>query len=234
MNLLVSSANPANAGVHSPLVELLLDFGAAINGLENDGSPIMTALAFGYPDAAETLERRGARLDNVLAAAALGREDLVRRFVVDAVTLAPSARFMGTGWLRVPSDPKTQIGLALVWAIKHRRTRVAELLLEMGVDPAAKDTDEMTALHWAAANGAIDLVDRLVQRGAPLEVKNRWGGTVLSSTAYFAIFRPVSGVDYPAVIEALISAGADVLPAAWAADEERVGAVLRRHGARRE
>src|SRR5439155_459665 len=83
-----------------------------------DGSPIITALVFGYGDAAETLARRGARADNILVAAALGRQDLVKRFVVDAVTLAPDARLVDTRWLRVPRDPQAHIELALVWAIK--------------------------------------------------------------------------------------------------------------------
>jgi len=232
MNLLVSSAHPAQARLQCPLIEVLLDFGAAINGLDDDGSPIITALVFGYGAAAETLARRGARADNILVAAALGRQDLVKRFVVDAVTLAPDARLVDTRWLRVPRDPQAHIELALVWAIKYTRMRVAEFLIQAGVDPAAKDNDQMTALHWAAATGMMDLIKVLLERGAPLEVKNRWGGTVLASTAYFAIYQPVQGVDYPAVLEALLDAGADVSAAAWAADDERIADVLRRHGAR--
>ena len=156
----------------------------------------------------------------------------MKRFVVDAVTLAPDARLVDTRWLRVPRDPQAHIELALVWAIKYTRMRVAEFLIQAGVDPAAKDNDQMTALHWAAATGMMDLIKVLLERGAPLEVKNRWGGTVLASTAYFAIYQPVQGVDYPAVLEALLDAGADVSAAAWAADDERIADVLRRHGAR--
>src|SRR5438093_3900899 len=48
MNLLVSSVHPAAAGLQSKLVELLLDFGASINGVEDDESPLMTSLSFGY------------------------------------------------------------------------------------------------------------------------------------------------------------------------------------------
>ncbi len=47
MSMLVSSQPPARAGLQVALVETLLDFGAAIEG------PLMTALAFGYRDAAE-------------------------------------------------------------------------------------------------------------------------------------------------------------------------------------
>src|ERR1700730_755859 len=51
MSMLVSSSHPAEAGVQVALVETLLDFGAAIEPLGSAkwGSPLMTALAFGYP-----------------------------------------------------------------------------------------------------------------------------------------------------------------------------------------
>ena len=68
----------------------------------------------------------------------------------------------------------------------------------------------MTALHHAAAHGLIDLARALVARGAPLEVENVWGGTGLDSTAYFAEFAPIRGVDYAPVLQMLVDAGADV------------------------
>jgi hypothetical protein len=83
-------------------------------------------------------------------------------------------------------------------------------------------------LHWAAANGLLDLVDELLRRGAPLEARNEWDGTVLSSTAWFALNDPRAGVDYPAVLARLVAAGADPEPAAWAADDPRTGGALRR------
>ncbi|HSA55070.1 MAG TPA: ankyrin repeat domain-containing protein [Gemmatimonadaceae bacterium] len=210
MNLLVSSSHPADAGLQSPLVELLLDFGAAINGLEDDGSPLMTALAFWYGGAAETLARRGARIDNAVAAAGVGREDLVRRFVIDRETLASDVRFFETRWFRTPREPRAHIEMAFVTACHFGRESIANFFLDLGVDVTARDKDEMTPLHWAAASGMSELVRRLVARGAPLEVKNTWGGTVLDSTAYFVCFMPVPGMDYRPVMETLIAAGADV------------------------
>ena len=55
-----------------------------------------------------------------------------------------------------------------------------------------------------------EMVKKLVARGAPLEAKNAWGGTVLDSTAYFAYHMPAPGVDYRPIMETLIAAGADV------------------------
>ncbi len=131
MNLLVSSAHPAGAGLQSALAEVLLDHGAAINGLEDTGSPILTALAFGYRETAETLARRGARIDHVVMAAAVGRLDLVREWVKDATTLSKEhSPYRGPYWVSIPDDAQGQIEMALAWACKFGRADVARYLLE--------------------------------------------------------------------------------------------------------
>src|SRR6202023_1988511 len=65
MSMLVSSSHPAEAGLQAPLVELLLDFGAAVEGrgTRKWGGPLVTALVFGMSDAAKALARRGACVD---------------------------------------------------------------------------------------------------------------------------------------------------------------------------
>lgn len=231
MNLLVSSAHPAGAGLQVPLVETLLDFGAAINGLEDNASPLMTALAFGYLDAAKALSRRGARVDNVISAASLGRVDQVRSFVVDGIKVPSS--LVAIPWLRLTNDPKVHLERALVSACAFGQLAVVQLLMDHGVDPAAKDNDGMTGLHWAAASGYLNIVRLLLQRGAPLEVKNGRGKTVLPSTLDFALQYADDSVYYAAVIETLIAGGADLgalshLPTGI----ELIDEVLRRHGAR--
>jgi ankyrin repeat protein len=230
MNLLVSNAHPAGAGLMPALVDVLVDYGAATNGVGDDESPMMTALDFGYGDAAETLAKRGARVDNVVTAAALGRLDLVRRFVLDKRALAPGVPLVAPRWRNLPDDPTQHIELALVWACKFARADVAEFMLDIGVDPASKDGYDMTPLHWSAPNGMIGVVRRLLSLGAPLEALNRWEGTVLGSTIHFAIHMPIKGVDYPAMLEMLIAAGANV-NAAYPSGDERTDALLKRHGA---
>ncbi len=236
MNLLVSSAHPAGAGVQSLLVEILLDFGAAIDGVENDSSPLMTALAFGYLDAAATLVRRGAAVKHVITAAAMGREDLVDAWVAEGGTLRPGVRLESPRWPRLPNDPQAHVRKALLWAATFGRVGVVELLLRRGVDPAGADEDRMTALHCAAGAGHMDVVELLLERGAPLEVENVWGGTVLNSTLHFAFYDPARGVDYIPMIERLLEAGADVavVNSYFPTGNARIDEVLRRHGARDE
>jgi ankyrin repeat protein len=211
MNLLVSSMHPAEAGLQSALVEVLLNHGAAIDGLENNGSPILTALAFGYRDAADTLARRGAAISHVVIAAAVGRLDLVQRWVLDPNTLAKDhGPYVGPYWVHIPDDTTGQIELALAWACKFGRDAVAMYLLDLGVSARAQDNDRMTALHWASARGMLDVMERLIVKGAELEATNTWGGTVVDSAAWFAANSPMPGVDYPDVIDQLLAAGADV------------------------
>lgn len=238
LNLLVSSTHPAEAGLQAPLVHLLLDFGAAVNGLDDDASPLLTAMAFDYRESVNALAERGARIDNVVTAAAVGREDLVRSLVVDRYTLRGELPGRAPGWFRWPDEARAHIELALLFACGFGREPVAMFLLDLGVDPAAKDGNGMTALHWAAASRCMNLVRLLIGRGAPLEAENSWGGTVLDSTVWFAINAPrttsCSSHDYPAVIEALLSAGA--LAAAvtpFPTGDGELDGVLRRHGAGR-
>jgi ankyrin repeat protein len=226
--LLVSSTHPAEAGVQAALVETLLDFGAAINGVEDDGLPLMTALAFGYRAAAETLAARGARVDNIVAAAGLGHLDQVKSFVGEDGSLkadVPLSRDPFGGWMR----REKQMEQALIWACLYGRTSVADFLLEKGVAPGAQDGQGETGLHWAAHAGHLDTVKLLIKRKAPLEVKNRYGGTVLGQATWSAINAPRD--DHALIIEALIEAGAKVEEADYPTGNESVDAVLRRRGA---
>ncbi|MEO8623485.1 MAG: ankyrin repeat domain-containing protein, partial [bacterium] len=118
MNLLVSSVHPANAGLQSPIAEALLDYGASVNGVADDESPLLTALHFGYVDPAETLASRGARVDAIITAAALGRLDQVRGMLVNATTLRADVPLISSPWRRLPPDPRVHIEHALVWACK--------------------------------------------------------------------------------------------------------------------
>lgn len=235
MNLLVSSVHPAAAGVQGSLVATLIGGGAAANGVRGDGSPLMTAIAFGYPDAARALADGGARIDNVIAAAALGRADLVRRFVVDRNTVAQGVPLVAPRWFELPNEPHDHIERALVSACKFGRVEVTELLLDLGVAPAA--SDDLTGLHWAAGHRYLGVVKLMIARGAPLEVRNAWGGTVLDSTVWFAMNPPTGhphgtpDVGYIPILETLIDAGADVnevepFPTGLADIDQ----LLRRHG----
>ena len=170
MSMLVSSSHPAEAGLQVPLVELLLDFGAAIEGrgTRKWGGPLVTALAFGMIDAAEVLARRGARID-LPGAAGLGRLD-------DAVPLLASAD--GQARRR-----------AFSLAAQHGQVEIVRLLLDAGEDPNRYNPEgnhpHSTPLHQAVLGGHEAVVRLLVERGARLDIRDTiWRSTPLGWAIY--------------------------------------------------
>ncbi len=228
MDLLVSSIHPAKAGVQVALVDTLVDFGAAIDGLKGDGSPLMTALAFGYPDAAEALVRRGARIPNIMAAAALGRVDLVSGWLDGNGGLTSDAPVTAVRWPRLAANGKVHVDWSLIWAAMHGRTSVVQLLIDRGVALDVNDHQGFTPLHWASWNRHLDTMAVLIAASAPLEARNIYGGTVLDSTVYGAVHSGAPA-DYVPTLERLIVAGADLDAVDYLTGIEVIDAVLRRH-----
>ncbi len=157
MNMLVSSSPPAEAGLQAALAETLIDHGAALGGPDSARrSALLTALAFGYRDTAEALARRGAPVDDLAAAAGLGRLD-------EAVRLLPAA-----------DDRSRHAALAL--AAQHGHADVVRLLLDAGLDPNRLNPDgyhaHSTPLHQAVWNDHAEVVRLLVERGARLDVRD--------------------------------------------------------------
>ena len=165
MGLLVSSDHPARAGLSEPLVELLLDFGAAIEGqgAGNWERPLFTALAFGKTDAARALAHRGARI-GVAEAAGLGLEEQFNRLLPDA--------------------DGEMLSRALALAAQHGHAAIVTALLDAGEDPDRFNPPgthgHSTALHQAAFYGHEAVVRVLVGRGARMDIRDIvWDGTAL-------------------------------------------------------
>jgi ankyrin repeat protein len=164
MSMLVSSSHPAEAGVQIGLIDTLVDHGAAVEarGAGKWTSPLMTALVFGFTDAAEALVRRGARVDSLAAAAGLGRLAEARQLLASA-----------------GSDDRHR---ALALAAQLGQVEIVRLLLDAGEDPNRYNPDgahsHATPLHQAALAGHGAVVRLLVERGARLDIKD----TIYEST----------------------------------------------------
>lgn len=133
---LVSSAHPARAGVQGGLAEELCRGGANPNGLDEDGLPLWTAITYGYPAAVDALARCGARVDNLVLAAAVGDMQRVRSYLQDGKP--PSGAWPGgaarTGARGPALDPDHLIEYALIYSAGLGRRAVAELLLAESPD----------------------------------------------------------------------------------------------------
>ena len=165
MSMLVSSSHPAEAGLQVELTELLLDFGAAIEG-RGGGKwerPLFTALAFGMGDVAKLLAERGARID-LAAASGLG-------FAGEAARLVSSA----------DEDERRR---ALSLAAQQGHPDIVALLLDTGLDPNRFNPESnhphCTPLHQAVLGGHEAVARVLVARGARLDIRDTiWHGTPL-------------------------------------------------------
>ncbi|MEX2261462.1 MAG: ankyrin repeat domain-containing protein [Bryobacteraceae bacterium] len=171
LGLTATSCHPENAGVQIPLMELLLDHGAIIDGPDS-GSAIVGCLHNGRGRAAEFFASRGARLD-LEGAAGVGRLDAVKGFFNDDGTLKPTA------------TPK-QMKDGFAWACGFGRTSVVDFLLQSGMKADAKLGDGgETGLHWAGLGGHPETVKLLLEHGAPIDAREEtYHGTPLEWALY--------------------------------------------------
>jgi hypothetical protein len=209
LELTVSSAHLAKAARQSALIEKLLDFGAAVNGIHDNSSPLLTALCFRNMEAARTLERRGARVDNLVAAASLGKLDLVARYFDEGGKIRTDLPLLGVDWLKLEADHHAHLQHAFVWAAMHNQQEVVSFLLDKGVSAGSRDNRLWTALHWAAFLGNPEMVELLLAHKAPLEARNEFGGTVLDQTLWATVHDGV-GPHHVDIIKRLIGAGAKI------------------------
>ncbi|MBM4190066.1 MAG: ankyrin repeat domain-containing protein [Betaproteobacteria bacterium] len=91
---------------------------------------------------------------------------------------------------------------ALSGDLEALRTALADPSAVSATEPESGDT----ALHVAARAGHLDGVDVLLKAGAAVDAKNGLGWTALFCAAY----NHESDCGYPAIIQRLIDAGADV------------------------
>lgn len=217
LGLTATSWHPENAGVQLPLMELLIDHGAIIDGPDG-GSAVNGCLHNGRGEAAEFFASRGARLD-LEGAAGVGRLDVVKSF------------FKDDGSLKLPATQQ-QMKDGFAWACEFGRTNVVDFLLQRGMKVDAKlRHDGETGLHWAAYGGHVGTVNLLLQRGAPVVAKDeRYGGTPLGWALYAwgnSTEREAERGRYYDVVALLARAGAELDPQWYEDNEDRRRAVTK-------
>ena len=131
----------------------------------------------------------------------------------------------------------------LAHAIFDERFDAADVMLRLGLDPAAPGVDGGTALHAACWVGSVSMVDRLLARGGvTVEARDPTHlSTPLGWAAFGSVHRRAPGADYPGVAARLVAAGANITAAGngkgltllqMAEGNAGMQEALRRHGAR--
>jgi ankyrin repeat protein len=193
-------------------VKLLLDAGLDVNAAESEKGQdaLMWAAAEGHPEVVDLLLQRGAR---VKATSKSGFTALL--FATIRNDSASVERLIQAGAdpnYALPDKEKTK---ALVVAGAYKSTRAAIALLDGGADPNVADRRGRTPLHLAAEAGSLELVRKLVAKGANLNAK-----TEKMPPPGDAIYRTPGGEQTPLLLAAkynhvdvmrvLIEAGADI------------------------
>ena len=208
LGMVATSCHPAVAGVQTPLLDILLKYGASVNGIPGGWNPLIAALHNGRGEAAAHLAKRGARLD-LEGAAGVGRLEAVKSFFNEDGNLKANAT-------------KTQMESGLMWACEYGRASVVDFLLEKGVNVGAQPHGE-TGLHWAAYAGHAHTVKALLKWKAPVDIEDkRFGGTPLGWALYGWCDHPLEAHHggYYEVVARLVAAGATV-EREWLADPDR-------------
>ncbi|MCC7009769.1 MAG: hypothetical protein IT184_13265 [Acidobacteria bacterium] len=190
-------------------------------------SPHDVALKFGHRDVHDLLACSSPPHVRFVNAALAGDEAGARALIDDDPSLPASL---------TPADHSR-----LAYAVFHGRREAAHLMLRLGFDETAGGVDGGTALHAACWIGDVELVETILQRGR-VAVDSRdpvHQSTPLGWAAFGSVHRRAHGGDYPAVVDRLVAAGADIhAPGngeprsliAMADGNPQVQAALRRHG----
>ena len=157
MGLVVTSHMASEANVSGPLIDLLVERGAALD--LGTSAPIIpdwgptnvldAPLSNGAPRAAEKLIELGAKPD-ICAAAALGRVDLLRGFFDEDGRLRERPMRHGTRM-----SERDAIGLALLFAYVNNHTDAVDFLLEHDGNWNMTGVNNGTVLHRAAWAGDL-------------------------------------------------------------------------------
>ncbi len=181
---------------HQSILEFLLDNGADVDCAGLPCSPLKVAADEGQLEIVKYLLSRGADLNRgrpVEAAIDKGHEDIARLLLERGVEVEFT--------VETDSLPGAAGNSLLHMAANRNLPEIAEMLILVGLDVnAAEGEYDQTPLMAAASTANLDLVKRLVEAGARVNAKDRFGVTAVEAAA---------GSGSLEVVDYLIECGAD-------------------------
>lgn len=191
-------------------------------------SPHDVASKFGHEDVRDLFLARSPARIRFINALANADEGAVNAILAENPTLLPSL------------TRREHSRLAL--AIFDGRFGAADLMLRLGFDPSVPGVDGGTALHAACWVGNVRMVERVLERGVvQVDAKDpTHQSPPLGWAAFGSVHRRAPGADYPAVVDRLVAAGANITAVGnvegrslvqMAQGNRAMQDALRRHGA---
>jgi ankyrin repeat protein len=157
---------------HKKIVELLIDKGAGVNAMaENGGTPLDWAIFTNKTKITDLLRKHGGKTGDWLnadksihKAARAGHIEAVKQHIAS-----------GTDVNAKSEDGQTSLHFATIGGHKE----IAELLIAASADMNAQDEKGNTPLHFAVVFVHKEIVELLIARGANVNAKNDKGWTPL-------------------------------------------------------
>ena len=159
-----------------PIAKALIDGGAEVNGR---GYPLNAAAHAGQAEMVALLIERGADVN---------ARDLTSRTPLIEAAISPNGLEAAKVLLAAKADPEAEdeiCGSALHYAASYGNVAMAELLLAVGKDinepnGAIAVYPGFTPLHEAALRSQFAMVDYLIEHGAAVNMRDKYGETPLS------------------------------------------------------
>ena len=101
----------------------------------------------------------------------------------------------------ISSEKQSKINKELIKSVQSNDTSKAKMLIESSADTNFKTSSGTTALHYAAFNGNIEIINLLIKNGADVKARAKDGVTPLHYAA---------SKNYKDAVKILIEKGADI------------------------
>jgi ankyrin repeat protein len=182
-------------------LEMLLTRGIDPNLRDGNGQSVMrTAIRAGHQDIVGVLQRHGAGDDDVRP---------IDRLLGACLRLAQDeARAIAAASPGLLREIEPEDYGVMILAASRNQVDVLRLMLDVGMPPGGFGASGSTALHQAAWNGLVDAVRLLVDKGAPVEVRDTtYDQRPIDWAAHGAVHCRDAADEYAAVVAALRAHG---------------------------